>query len=169
MPRAVFVRALGLVYLLAFASFWSQAEGLVGSRGILPVADTLEWAREALGPAAWRHLPTVLWLDAGDPALHALCAAGCAAALAAVAGVAPAAALAVSWICYLSVYVAGQQFLSYQWDALLLEAGVLGVMWAPLGLAAPPGLGAGAAASGHLAPALADLPAHVVLGSGEAP
>ena len=132
MPRALFVRGLGLVYLLAFASFWSQAEGLVGSRGILPVADTLEWAREALGPAAWWHLPTVLWLDAGDPALHALCAAGCAAALLAVAGVAPAAALALCWLAYLSVYVAGQQFLSYQWDALLLEAGVLGVLWAPL-------------------------------------
>ncbi len=130
-PRAWFVRGLGLVYLLAFASFWSQAEGLVGSRGILPVADTLQWAAETLGPAARWRLPTLLWLDAGDPALHALCAAGCAAALAAAAGVAPAAALSLCWICYLSVYVAGQQFLSYQWDVLLLEAGVLGVLWAP--------------------------------------
>ena len=131
-PRACFVRALGLVYLLAFASFWSQAEGLVGSRGILPVADTLRRAGEAFGPAAWWHLPTVLWLNAGDPALHALCAAGCAAALLALAGVAPALSLALCWLLYLSVYVAGQQFLSYQWDVLLLEAGMLGVLWAPL-------------------------------------
>ena len=131
-PRACFVRAMGLVYLLAFASFWSQAEGLVGGGGILPVADTLQWARETLGPAAWWHLPTVLWLEAGDPALHALCAAGCAAALLAAAGVAPALSLALCWLLYLSVYVAGQQFLSYQWDALLLEAGVLAVLWAPL-------------------------------------
>ncbi len=132
-PRACFVRGLGLVYLVAFASFWSQAEGLVGSRGILPVADHLRWAREQLGSAAWWHLPTVLWLDAGDPALHALCAAGCAAALLALAGIAPAPALASCWLAYLSVYVAGQQFLSYQWDVLLLEAGVLAVLWAPLG------------------------------------
>ena len=131
-PRAWFVRALGLVYLLAFASFWSQAEGLVGSRGILPAAETLRSAREVLGPAAWWQLPTVLWLDAGDAALHALCAAGCAAALTAIAGLAPAAALALCWLGYLSVYAAGREFLSYQWDALLLEAGVLGVLWAPL-------------------------------------
>ena len=131
-PRAWFVRALGLVYLLAFASFWSQAEGLVGTRGILPVAETLRWAGETLGPSAWWRLPTLLWIDAGDTALHALCAAGCAAALLAAAGVAPALALALCWLLYLSVYVAGHQFLSYQWDVLLLEAGVLGVLWAPL-------------------------------------
>ena len=131
-PRAWFVRALGLVYLLAFASFWSQAEGLVGTRGILPVAETLRWAGETLGPSAWWRLPTLLWIDAGDTALHALCAAGCAAALLAAAGAAPALALALCWLFYLSVYVAGHQFLSYQWDVLLLEAGVLGVLWAPL-------------------------------------
>lgn len=131
-PRACFVRAMGLVYLLAFASFWSQAEGLVGAHGILPVAETLRWAGETLGPSAWWHLPTLLWLDAGDTALHALCAAGCAAALLAAAGVAPALALALCWLAYLSVYVAGQQCLSYQWDILLLEAGLLAVLWAPL-------------------------------------
>ena len=130
--RACFVRAMGLVYLLAFASFWSQAQGLVGSRGILPAAETLRWAGETLGPAAWWHLPTLLWLDSGDASLHALCALGCAAALLAAAGVAPALALALCWLAYLSVYVAGQQFLSYQWDILLLEAGVLAVLWAPL-------------------------------------
>src|SRR5690349_5306080 len=32
---ALFVRLLGLCYLAAFVSFWVQADGLVGDRGIL--------------------------------------------------------------------------------------------------------------------------------------
>ena len=40
--RAVFVRLLGIVYLIAFASFGVQMVGLVGSDGILPAAEFLE-------------------------------------------------------------------------------------------------------------------------------
>ena len=32
----LFLRLLGVVYLVAFASYWSQVDGLVGSGGILP-------------------------------------------------------------------------------------------------------------------------------------
>ena len=40
--RTVFVRLLGVVYLIAFASFGVQMAGLVGSEGILPAAEFLE-------------------------------------------------------------------------------------------------------------------------------
>ena len=40
--RALFLRLLCLVYAIAFASLWGQIEGLVGSAGILPVADFLQ-------------------------------------------------------------------------------------------------------------------------------
>ena len=33
-----------------------------------------------------------------------------------------------SWLCYLSVYIVGQTFLSFQWDILLLEVGALAVL-----------------------------------------
>ena len=46
---------------------------------------------------------------------------------------APRAALAIQWMLYLSLSVAGQDFLSFQWDALLLETGLLAVLWAPTG------------------------------------
>ena len=34
-------------------------------------------------------------------------------------------ALALAWMCYLSLVTVGQDFLSFQWDILLLEAGFL--------------------------------------------
>jgi len=38
------------------------------------------------------------------------------------------------WVLYLSLTVAGQMFLGYQWDTLLLETGFLTVLYAPRGL-----------------------------------
>jgi hypothetical protein len=37
-----FLRAFGLIYLIAFVSFWIQADGLVGHDGIIPVTSRLE-------------------------------------------------------------------------------------------------------------------------------
>ena len=76
--RSMFLRGLGLVYVAAFGSMAVQVDGLIGSHGILPAADYLERARQILGPGAatyWR-LPTLLWLDSSDHALHALCWGG---------------------------------------------------------------------------------------------
>jgi hypothetical protein len=46
----------------------------------------------------------------------------------------PGACLALLWLAYLSLMVAGQDFLGFQWDALLLEAGLLGILFAPWGV-----------------------------------
>ena len=48
-------------------------------------------------------------------------------------GFAPVPSLAVMLICYLSLSVAGQTFLSFQWDTLLLETGFLAIFFAPPG------------------------------------
>jgi hypothetical protein len=42
-----------------------------------------------------------------------------------IAGIVPAATAALLWLLYLSVTVAGQLFLEFQWDSLLLETGLL--------------------------------------------
>src|SRR5207245_8982585 len=55
-------------------------------------------------------------------------------ALLVVAGVAQGPALALLWLLYLSASVVGQTFLWFQWDALLLEAGLLAVFYAPTDL-----------------------------------
>ena len=56
--RWVFLRFIGLIYLLAFASLWAQIEGLIGSNGILPAADLMAEARENID-GRYNLLPTL--------------------------------------------------------------------------------------------------------------
>src|SRR5262249_23523640 len=125
----LFLRSLGAVYLCAFASLWVQLAGLIGAQGIAPARALLELARERLGSGAPLALPTLLWLTGGaDWALHGLCALGVAAALALVAGRASFWAALAAWLAYLSLVCVGDVFLSFQWDMLLLEAGLVALL-----------------------------------------
>jgi predicted DCC family thiol-disulfide oxidoreductase YuxK len=131
LANALFLRLLGLCFLAGFLSLWVQVDGLVGSRGILPVRDFLEAVRSQLGGARW-SLPTLLWLDSSDGFLHFLCAGGAAAAVLLLIGLAPLPALLVCWAFYLSLSIAGQEFLEFQWDLLLLETGFLAIWLVPV-------------------------------------
>jgi hypothetical protein len=122
---AGFLRVLAVVYFIAFVSLGVQAIGLFGSRGILPLADYVKAAREA--GASWRQLPTVLWWTPTDVAIRAVWIVGAAAALMAAVGRRQRPALAVCFVCWLSLCVAGQDFLSFQWDLLLVETGFLAI------------------------------------------
>jgi len=132
LSRWLFLRLLGLVYLAAFVSLWVQIDGLVGSRGILPAQDLFARAATALGRERYWLLPTLYWLSPSDAMLHALCAAGTVLALLLVVGIAPVLCLAGLWLAYLSLEVVGQDFLSFQWDILLVETGFLAIFVAPL-------------------------------------
>jgi hypothetical protein len=145
--RWIFLRSLGGVYLVAFLSLWVQVEGLVGEDGILPVGEHLDALRARSDGADPARTPTVFWWADGDGALHAACAAGTALSLLLVAGAAPPLALLGLWALYLSFAAVGRVFLSYQWDVLLLEAGFLGILLAPWGLATGPLSGAPDAAA----------------------
>ena len=78
-------------------------------------------------------MPSLFWLGAGDGALDLVCAAGVVLALVAIAGWFAPTAFAGLWLLYLSLVAVGQEFLSFQWDVLLLEAGLLAVFLAPSG------------------------------------
>ena len=58
LTRAVFFRALTLVYLMALISFWWQADGLIGSDGIMPVESHLERLGDHLGIERFWKAPT---------------------------------------------------------------------------------------------------------------
>ena len=137
LSRGIFLRLLGIVYLVAFASLATQVLGLIGADGLLPAADYLERVHDLWGAEAYYRLPTLLWLWPGDAGLVALCWIGMALSVAAVAGVAPIATFAALWVGYLSLTIAGQDFLSFQWDVLLLEAGLLAVVYSPAAWRAP--------------------------------
>jgi lipase maturation factor 1 len=131
LTRRLFLRLLGVVWFVAFASLAGQIVGLVGERGIMPAGHFLDWAGSIYGSAAWRQLPSVFWLGTSDGALRAVAWVGAALGLLLACGIAPLPVLACLWTLYLSLAVAGQDFLSFQWDGLLLETGLLAMLWAP--------------------------------------
>jgi predicted DCC family thiol-disulfide oxidoreductase YuxK len=131
LTRFVFLRLLAFSYLAAFLSLGSQVHGLVGERGLLPAGELLRAVHEARGGLAYWLLPTLGWLGAGDTALGVLCYGGAVAALLALLGFAQGPLLAVCWAFYLSLVHLGQDFLSFQWDILLVETGFIALMLAP--------------------------------------
>jgi predicted DCC family thiol-disulfide oxidoreductase YuxK len=135
MASALFARALALIYMVAFASFGMQVRGLVGTEGILPVPMYLQFAVAQLGSSAYWRVPTIFWWAPSDFALLSIAWGGV--ALAAVATIArphsgwQRTVFAILFVYYLSIVSAGQIFMSYQWDLLLLEAGFLAIFLRP--------------------------------------
>ncbi|HYS43494.1 MAG TPA: lipase maturation factor family protein, partial [Geobacteraceae bacterium] len=125
----LFLKLLGGVYFLAFASLFVQVEGLYGARGILPIGNYLGAIREELGARGWRYFPSLFWLSSSDFFLHLTAGLGMVLSLLPVCGILTVPALVLLWLLYLSFVSLGQEFLSYQWDALLLEAGFMGIFF----------------------------------------
>jgi predicted DCC family thiol-disulfide oxidoreductase YuxK len=129
--RRIFLRTVGLTYLIAFVSLWVQVDGLVGERGILPVREFLPALKAEYGARAILALPTICWVNSSNMALHLLCGTGVIASAALMAGALPVIGLILCFCSYLSLTIAGQTFLSFQWDILLLETGFLAIFLAP--------------------------------------
>ena len=132
--RALFLRGVGLVYLVAFLSLIPQITGLIGEHGILPVHDYLDAIQSQFGGTGYRVFPTLAWLNSSDAFLRLLCWTGASMGAALFVGILPLPAAIVLYILYLSIDTAGQTFLSFQWDALLLEAGFAAILLAPWGV-----------------------------------
>jgi predicted DCC family thiol-disulfide oxidoreductase YuxK len=137
---SLFLRLLGLVYLIAFVSLWTQIDGLVGDHGILPAENYLGAVKDHIGirfppPSPIAHLwelPTLAWISPHDGFLNSMCAAGAVLSGALILGFAPLPVLVLLWLDYLSLFHVGQDFLSFQWDILLLETGFAAIFLAPL-------------------------------------
>jgi len=122
---------LGGVYVIAFLSLWVQVEGLVGSGGILPNQRFFA-ALLSHTAATFVDAPSLCWGDGcSDATLIGLCLVGAVSGMLLVLGCAPLPAALLAWAAYLSLFYAGQAFLSFQWDLLLLEAGFLAIVAAP--------------------------------------
>lgn len=133
MTRKVFLALLGVIYFFAFISLWVQIEGLVGSQGIMPLREFLDGVKEITGTERYWVLPTFFWLNASDAFLKFLCLAGAGLSLCVIGRIFVVPALLLLWLFYLSLMTGGQEFMAFQWDALLLEAGFLAIFLAPSG------------------------------------
>jgi hypothetical protein len=140
----LFLRGLGLVYFIACISLVPQIVGLLGEHGIVPACNLIDAASNVLhGVDRYLKLPTLAWVVCTDASLVWQCVAGAAAAAFVVLNILPGPALLVAWAAYLSLVHAGQDFLSFQWDSLLLESGFLGLClsgwgWRPSLIREPP-------------------------------
>ena len=136
LTRWLFLRLLALIYLVAFLSFWSQCDALIGPQGILPAGETLARVQETADETgeglsyAFGQLPTLCWMGDGYAA-PTLCLVGVAAALVVMTGFAQPVGFFVLWLCYLSVIRLGWVFAGGLGDQLLLEAGFLAIFFAP--------------------------------------
>jgi predicted DCC family thiol-disulfide oxidoreductase YuxK len=127
--RWFFLKCLALANLFAFWSLRGQLEALVGSQGIEPVLRYLKGGSFAVFFSA----PTLLWFCPTDGFLNGLCDAGIILSVLLFLGFIPWVGLAALWISYLSLTTVGGDFLSFQWDNLLLECDALALFLVPFG------------------------------------
>jgi predicted DCC family thiol-disulfide oxidoreductase YuxK len=124
----LFLRSIGLIYLAAFVSFGVQAMGLIGSHGILPLSEFISAIGNHFGLERYWLFPMVFWLNQSDFAIQAVSWAGAALSLLLIFNVLPRLSLLLLYAGYLSLFYAGQVFMGYQWDLLLLEAGFVALL-----------------------------------------
>lgn len=135
--RVLVQRGLGAVYLIAFVAARNQFRGLLGSRGLTPVARFVE-------RVPFRRAPSVFHLDSSDRVFAAVAWTGIALSVVAVSGVADTAPLpvvmaiwAVLWAAYLSIVNVGQIWYGFGWESLLVEAGFLAIFLGPADVELP--------------------------------
>jgi len=123
----LFLRLLGLTYLIAFISFAVQASALIGADGVLPLEYFLSAVKDQLGVDAYTRLPTLFWFSHVDGFIKFVCIAGVVLSLLVIVGRMLRTSLILLYILYLSLVNGGQVFMSFQWDLLLLECGFLAI------------------------------------------
>jgi predicted DCC family thiol-disulfide oxidoreductase YuxK len=128
----LFLRILGAISLIAFLSLGTQIDGLIGEGGILPARNFLRAVSAQVDSQKFWLAPTVCWISASNGFLHFLCLAGAIFSILLMLDVAPAACAFVLWALYLSLSVVCRDFLSFQWDILLLEMLFLAIFLSPL-------------------------------------
>ncbi|XP_056603896.1 lipase maturation factor 2b [Triplophysa dalaica] len=139
-PRQMFLWSLALIYVCAFASVYIQIPGLYGDDGLIPVRLLMPKVQRPL-LEQFQASPSLLWLAPSlglEPhhALELICVLGVVLSLGAVllGLLRDSLVYLCLWALYLSIYNVGGDFLSSEWDMLLLEAGFLAVLVAPFGL-----------------------------------
>lgn len=137
--RNLFLRAFCIVYLSAFLSFYIQIPGLYGDNGVLPAKSVLENSKHKTLSAKVHYQPTLLWLAPylGLDTSYALDVLALLGAFLAFTGLVSQKFCTIPlfaglWSLYFSLFQIGQTFVTSSYDELLLEAGFLAILVAPL-------------------------------------
>jgi len=129
----LFLRLLAAIYVVAFASLAVQVTGLLGEHGISQAHVFFERVGTNLGWMRFWAAPSVFWWNSTDSVLVGAAWLGVGLGALLFIGHLERLALLLLYVLYLSFSLAGQEFLSFQWDALLLEAGFLAIFFGHTG------------------------------------
>ncbi|MGB1109205.1 MAG: lipase maturation factor family protein [Gammaproteobacteria bacterium] len=124
----LFLRIFGLILLSAFISFAVQAQGLIGSEGIVPIAEWFPGLVEKLGYGSVALAPSLFWFYQADWFIWLVLALGMVGSLLVMANRWTLAGLVLAYVSYLSLVHGGRQFMTFQWDVLLLETTFLAML-----------------------------------------
>ncbi|MEK9656930.1 MAG: lipase maturation factor family protein [bacterium] len=130
----LFLQLLGLVYFVAFLSLLLEIKGLYGASGILPFDMLFKWYRFHFGAYNFLEIPSLFWFINSNTFLLLVCWVSLCLSLMLFLGFLPLFSSFFLWVFYLSFVSAGQVFLRFQWDVLLLEVGFLALFLAPFRL-----------------------------------
>lgn len=114
-------RLLGFIYFVGIGAFLLQIQGLIGSKGILPLADYLSFLKRYYPKQCYLEAPTLFWINSSDKAITAVASAGTISSVMLMLGYYPALLLLLLYVIHLSLVTAGQDFMSFGWEGLLLE------------------------------------------------
>ena len=134
LTRSIFLRGLGIIYAVAFLVLTQQFDGLLSSRGLLPIDLYLDGLFQKFNGQSQIYFlkPTIFWISADDTVLLASAYTGLLVAMLVAAGYANSIMLFFLWVLYLSFVNAGQIFYGYGWESILLEVGFLAIFLTPL-------------------------------------
>jgi lipase maturation factor 1 len=123
--QGLFLKSIGLVYLIAFSSLAFQVKGLFGAQGIAPIQERIQSARLSLPSLPYWQVPSLFWFYHSDRALMITALFGIASSLVILSGFFTSLSFLVAYVAYLSFTTIGKPFMSFQWDNLLLETGLI--------------------------------------------
>ncbi|MGB0592322.1 MAG: lipase maturation factor family protein [Myxococcota bacterium] len=137
LTRALYLRFLGLVLLVASLSYSGQILGLNGAEGILPAADFVERVQAVGVERGWstwevfQVLPSLFPLSPTDATLSGLALGATLSAALMVLGLLMGPALLAFILCWSSIVAVGGVFTGYQWDTFTLEVCIASLAVAP--------------------------------------
>ncbi|MDA0713426.1 MAG: lipase maturation factor family protein, partial [bacterium] len=111
LAQNIFLRALGIIYLVAIFSLLVEVTALYGKNGVAPIEGFLKS----------RPVFSIFRVCSHDYFIWGLCFLGLPLSILLILGIYSSLCLFLLLLIYLSFVVVEQNFLAFQWDALLVE------------------------------------------------
>ncbi|MFT4551902.1 MAG: hypothetical protein ACI9S8_000523 [Chlamydiales bacterium] len=127
----LFLRLLGLNYLVAFLSMTIGVKGLWGENGILSIKTYLQNIQKRHpGWIRFYYFPSVFWINSSDIALVAMVWLPLIASIMLILNIATVPMLIFLWVAWTSFICVDTAFMRRQSDSLLVEVGFFSIFYA---------------------------------------